>query len=730
MTELYENEYEDEIKKLQDRILKYNNASNSEIIYKAFSLAKEKHRGQKRNSGEDYIIHPLAVANILADLKMDDNTICAGLMHDVLEDTDFTEEQMKNEFGEEITFLVNGVTKLKNLNLKSREEEQAENIRKMVMSMTVDPRVIVIKLSDRLHNMRTLEYKTEIKQKKTALETRDIYVPLAEKLGIYIIKSELEDLCFKYLDKENYYELAEMVNKKRREREEYVDKITEKINELLSDMNIDYEISGRPKSLYSIYKKMINQHIDFDQVYDLTAIRVIVNTIAECYAVLGKIHGEWKPLPNKIKDYIAQPKQNGYKSLHTTVFGYQGEPFEVQIRTKEMHRENEYGIAAHWRYKADGRKNVTNYDRGLNYMREFLEFKESGAEETSNLEFMDTLKKDFLADEIFPRTPKGKIINLPVGSTVVDFAYKVHTDVGNNCIGAKINGRIVQLDSKLQSDDIVSIITSKNSSGPSRDWLTFVKTNQAKTKIKQYFKKHERAKNIEIGKSMIIEDLRKITPSYKKLMKDDWLLQAANKLTFPTIDDMFASVGFGSTPTTQIIPKLKKSFEQEEKENLEIIDLTKKSQKRKKSGVQVRDMEDDDVEIHFAGCCNPVPGDQIVGYITNGKGISVHTRNCPNITNNRHPERLIDVYWENETNDKFSVKIQMIVVNHKGVLFDISKIISNNAINILAISSNSNEDGTAKINLTLEVKDTDQLNNIIAKLKLDRKIISIYRVNG
>jgi len=730
MTTDFDLEYE----KLKEIILENNPKADMDLIKKAYYFGEVNHRGQKRNSGEDYFIHPIAVAKTLSNMKLDDQTICAGLMHDVLEDTSVTYDQMEKEFGHEITFLVDGVTKLKNLNYSSREEKQAENIRKMVMAMSNDVRVVLIKLADRLHNMRTLEYKTREKQVQTATETLEIYVPLAHRLGIYSIKWELEDLCFRYQEPEKYYELAEMVSQKRREREAYINEIIETLTDSLKDSNIDFEISGRPKSLYSIYKKMIRNDIVFEEIYDLTAVRVLVDTIAECYAVLGKVHSLWKPIPNRIKDYIGQPKPNGYRSLHTTVFGEDSRPFEVQIRTRQMHKECEYGVAAHWRYKENNTKE-SDFDNAMEFLRRIMEWQNEGGADSDSKEFMETLKTDFFSREIYVYSPAGEIYSLPIGSCAIDFAYKVHTEVGNKCIGAKVNSSIVPITQKLKTGDVIEILTSKNSAGPSKDWLNIVKSHQAKNKIKQFFKKNGKEENIEQGKNQIIRDIKKHREGYKSLLKDEWVDEISNELGFPTKDEMYAAVGYGRITSEQVIQKLikrEKELEEKEKAINEPIELVNKIENKpstSKGEVRVSDF-DDDIEVKFAKCCTPIPGDPIIGFITKGNGISVHTKSCPNIINNHAPERLIDVYWQNEASDKFPVKIQVAVANSPSVIYDITKMISTVNVNISGINARLNENQEGVIDLTVEVNSLDQLDDVMAKLKSLNTVYSVYRVNN
>lgn len=723
-------DFKKEYEIFEEYIIKNNPKADIKLIKKAYDFGELHHRGQKRNSGEDYYIHPIAVAKKLSEMKLDDQTICAGLMHDVLEDTDVTRDQMAEVFGEEITFLVDGVTKLKNLNYTSREEKQAENIRKMVMAMSNDVRVVLIKLSDRLHNMRTLEYMTRKKQIQIADETLEIYVPLAHRLGIYSLKWELEDLCFRYQEPEKYYELAEMVNVKRREREAYINEIIESLSKSLEGTDIDYEISGRPKSLYSINKKMQRNGIAFEEIYDLTAVRVLVDTIAECYAVLGKVHSLWRPIPNRIKDYIGQPKPNGYRSLHTTVFGDDSRPFEVQIRTRTMHKECEYGVAAHWRYK-ENNNTKSDFDDAMSFLRRIVEWQQEGGKEENNQEFMETLKKDFFSREIYVYSPAGEVYSLPMDSCSIDFAYKIHTEVGNNCVGAKVNGRMVPLTHKLKTGDLVEIITSKNSHGPSRDWLKIVKSNQAKNKIKQFFKRNDKEENIEIGKNAVIKDIKKYREGYKAVLKDEWLDIICKELGYPSEDEMYASIGYGKTNVEQVTQKLLK-FESDEKKKDEEVKPKEINQaeisNNGSSEIRVSDLEED-VEVKFAKCCTPVPGDPIIGFITKGNGISVHVKNCPNIINLKSPERLIDVYWQNSKEDKFPVKIQILTSNAPSVLYDITKMISTVNVNILGINARTDqEQGT--IDLIIEVNNMDQLSDVITKLKSLRTVDNVYRIKN
>ena len=525
------------LEKLISRIEQYNPQADMQLVIKAYNYANEAHEGQVRNSGEKYIVHPVNVALILAELNMDTATIIAGLLHDVIEDTNISYEKIVDEFGKEVADLVDGVTKLKKLQYKTKQENQAENLRKMVLAMANDIRVIIVKLADRLHNMRTLEYMTEEKKKEKALETLEIYAPIAHRLGISKIKSELEDLSLRYLDPDNYYDLVEKVAKKRREREAYIQKIISTLDEKLKEMDISSDINGRPKNFYSIYKKMYNQGKEFEQIFDLTAVRILVDNIKDCYGALGIVHTLWKPLPGRFKDYIAMPKPNMYQSLHTTVIGGEGEIFEVQIRTYEMHKTAEYGIAAHWKYK-EGFSKSDNFDDKLTWLRQLLEWQ---ADLNDPREFMETLKIDFFTDEVFVFTPKGDVINLPDGSTPLDFAYRVHTAVGNNCVGAKVDGRIVPLNYKLKNGNIVEVITAVNGSGPSRDWLKIVKSTQAKNKIKQWFKQKDRDFNVAKGKEMLEKEIKRLGYKAMDILKEEWIKNAASKVSINSIDDLYTS---------------------------------------------------------------------------------------------------------------------------------------------------------------------------------------------
>ncbi len=713
----------------------YPNVDREEIT-KAYLYAEKAHEGQFRNSGEKYFTHPFNVAMILADLHMDTATIIAGLFHDILEDTDITYDEMAAEFGEEVTELVDGVTKLKKLQYKTKQENQAENLRKMVMAMARDIRVIIIKLADRLHNMRTLEYMSDEKKKEKALETLEIYAPLAHRLGISKIKWELEDLSLRYLDPDGYYDLVEKVAKRRREREAYVDEIINDLNDNLDELDIARDISGRPKSFYSIYRKMVYQNKSFEQIFDLTAIRIIVDSVKDCYGVLGIVHTLWKPIPGRFKDYIAMPKPNMYQSLHTTVIGPKGEIFEVQIRTWEMHRTAEYGIAAHWKYK-EGTVQADNFDEKLTWLRQLLEWQK---ELKDPKEFMESLKIDLFTDEVFVFTPRGDVIDLPNGSTPLDFAYRVHTDVGNKCVGAKVDGRIVPLDFKLKNGNIVEVLTSPNSK-PSRDWLKVVKSNQAKTKIRQWFKREEKDLNISTGISMVEKELKKLGFKPADVLKDDWLKEIANRLSLDSVDSLYAALGFGSVNISQVVPKLLENYKLKHRDEYEKVQEGRRKEKRiqeskvKKSPSRSRTDEGvslkgvDNIKVRFAKCCNPVPGDEIVGYITRGRGVSVHRKDCSNIEELAlGGQRFIDVYWDDTEAAAYPAEIQVQSSDTPGLLMEITKEIAESKLTMLSLNARTNKEKLVIINMTLEIKNKEQLQELINSIKRMKGVIDAYRV--
>ncbi|MDX9917525.1 MAG: bifunctional (p)ppGpp synthetase/guanosine-3',5'-bis(diphosphate) 3'-pyrophosphohydrolase [Gudongella sp.] len=714
------------------RIEQYNPNADLHLVIKAFNFADAAHEGQIRNSGEKYFVHPFQVALLLADLNMDTATIIAGLLHDVIEDTNITYEKIKEEFGEEIADLVDGVTKLKKLQYKTKQESQAENLRKMVIAMAKDIRVIIVKLADRLHNMRTLEYMTDEKKKEKAVETLEIYAPIAHRLGISKIKWELEDLSLRYLDPENYYSLVDKVSKRRKEREAYIQQIIDELYSKLDEMSIKSEINGRPKNFYSIYKKMMYQGKAFEQIYDLTAVRILVDNIKDCYGALGIVHTLWKPLPGRFKDYIAMPKPNMYQSLHTTVIGEKGEIFEVQIRTYEMHKTAEYGIAAHWKYK-EGYAKGNNFDEKLTWLRQLLEWQ---TDLNDPKEFMETLKIDFFTDEVFVFTPRGDVINLPDGSTPIDFAYRVHTDVGNKCVGAKVDNRIVPLNYKLKNGDIVEVITSASSSGPSRDWLKLVKSNQAKTKIKQWFKLKERDFNIAKGKESLEKEIKRLGYKPSDILVDDWLKNVASKVSINSIDDLYAAIGYGSITINQVISKLKEiyseHFKPSEKEIVEskIQKAQSKSRGTATHGIIVRDI--DNVKIKFSKCCNPVPGDEIIGFITRGRGVSIHRKDCPNLSTilEGQEERVIDVSWDVEKKSSYSAEIQVRASDRPGLLAEIALRVNDADVGLLSLNARTGKDKTVMISMTLEIHDKEQLNELMKKLRRIGNVFDVYRVTA
>lgn len=719
------------LEKLVAKVEQYNPHADMSLIIKAYSFGDAAHEGQFRNSGEKFFIHPFHVAMILADLSMDTATIVAGLLHDVIEDTDISYEDVVREFSKEIADLVEGVTKLKKLKYKTKQENQAENLRKMVLAMSKDIRVIIVKLADRLHNMRTLEYMIDEKKKEKALETLEIYAPLAHRLGISKIKWELEDLSLRYLEPEKYYNLVEKVSRKRREREAYIQGIIETLNKQLDDMKIHCEISGRPKSFYSIYKKMEIQGKDFEEIFDLTAIRVLVDSIKDCYGVLGIVHTLWKPLPGRFKDYIAMPKPNMYQSLHTTVIGPEGEIFEVQIRTYEMHRTAEYGIAAHWKYK-EGISKAESFDNKLAWLGQLLEWQRDLKDPK---DFMETLKIDFFTDEVFIFTPRGDVINLPEGSTPIDFAYRVHTDIGNSCVGAKINGRIVPLNYQLKNGNIVEIITSVSSGGPSRDWLKIVKSTQAKSKIRQWFKLKDKDSNAIKGKELLEKELKRQGYKANEILRDEWLKSIADKLSINTIEDLYASIGYGNVRINQVITKLKDFYTEYYKTHHEeefLKEQTKKQQEKKKGrgsqGVTIKGV--DNIKVRFAKCCNPVPGDDIVGYVTMGRGVSVHRADCPNVKNSKENDRFLEVEWDVEKKASYSAEIQIRAIDRFGLLAEIALRMNEEGLSVISLNARTNRDRVVLVNMVLEIHDIDQLEGVINKIKKIRNVIDVYRVTS
>lgn len=705
-------------------IEKYMTEEEVAFVMKAYEYAKLMHKDQKRKSGEPYIIHPVNVAIILADLDMDVETIVSALLHDVVEDTPATYDDIKEMFSEDVAKIVDGVTKLNKLNYKSSEAFQAENLRKMILAMNNDIRVIIVKLADRLHNLRTLEYMNEEKRKQKAQETIEIYAPLAGRLGIFKIKWELEDLSLRYLDPEGYYDLVEKINKKRSEREKEINEIIKKISAELDKQDLHYDISGRPKNFYSIYKKMKGKSKSFESIYDLIAVRILVDTVKDCYAVLGIVHSMWKPLPGRFKDYIAMPKPNMYQSLHTTVISDTGEIFEIQIRTYEMHEVAEYGIAAHWKYKG-GKTQGKDVDSKLDWLRQLLEWQKDLKDPK---EFIDTLKIDFFDDEVFVFTPNGDVVDLPEGSTPVDFAYRVHTGVGNTCVGAKVDSRIVPLNYKLKNGNIVEVITQKSSSGPSRDWLKFVKSPRAKQKIKQWFKSKEKDISIEKGKELFDREAKKLGLDTNILDNEKIYQKLAKELSINSISDLFASIGYGNFKEKLVINKILNI-----KNAIENVGLTKNeddylkssSSKKDATGVRIDGLEG--MKIKFAKCCNPVPGDEIIGFVTRGYGVSVHRKDCTNIANYLDSDRCLDAEWDTEASDKFLANVTIRAVDRTGILSEITAMAKEANVGIQSLSAKSNTISDIFIYLTFEVVGKDELDKMIQKLKTINGILDVYR---
>lgn len=691
----------------------------------AYDFSAAAHEGQKRQTGEPYFIHPCAVVNILVDLGFDDvSTLVAAFLHDVLEDTPVTSDELEQKFGKEVLELVEGVTKLDKIKFVSAEDEQAENLRKMFFAMAKDYRVIIIKLADRLHNMRTLDALKPEKQIKIATQSLKIYAPLAGRLGLSFVKCELEDLAMRYLYPDDYYELVEFIKTKSKERQQFIEKICDELKEKLQELGIEGEVNGRQKHLYGIYKKMLKQGKNIEQIYDISAVRVIVNEVQDCYTVLGAIHTMWMPLPGRFKDYIAMPKPNGYQSLHTTVITKFKETFEIQIRTYEMHRIAEYGIAAHWKYK-EGKTGATKIDDQINWLREVMD---TQRESSDSHEFLENIEGNVFTDEVYVFTPKGKVLNLPVGSTTVDFAYAIHSAVGNKCIGAKVNGKIVPLNTVLNTGDIVEILTTNSGKGPSRDWIKFVKTASARTKIRQYFKKEMKEENIKRGKDMLEREAKRRGYNLSELLSTAGLNYIMNRYTLSSIDDLYASVGFGGLTTNQIIVKLIDYFKRDLLSKNPVAEIKTTSTTGKSSsgnGVLIRGY--DDFLVRLSHCCNPVPGDKIVGYVSRGRGVSVHCVDCPNVKN-MEPERLIEAKWDDVISQNFLASLKIYCENKGGILAAVTTIISNMKISITgAFARSDNDTGTAEITVMLEVKSTDQVEDVIKKLKTLPEVIDVHR---
>lgn len=723
------------------RIEQYNPDADLKLLIKAYNYASSAHENQYRKSGEKYIIHPVEVAKILAELELDVDTIAAGLLHDVIEDTDVTFEEIEREFNLDIAMLTDGVTKLGKLEYKSKEETQAENMRKMFLAMGKDIRVVLIKLADRLHNMRTLKHMSPEKAIEKSLETIEIYAPIANRLGISKIKLEMEDLALRYLDPEGYYDLVEKIARKKAERDEYIQRVIYEIKMKLDDSSIMADITGRAKHFYSIYKKMKSQNKEFDEIFDLMAVRVLVENVKDCYASLGLVHTIWRPIPGRFKDYIAMPKPNMYQSLHTTVIGPDGEPLEIQIRTLDMHRTAEFGIAAHWKYK-EGKINqeASGMESKLQWLRQMMEWQK---EVSDPKEFMDSLKIDLFTTEVYVFTPKGEVIELPAGSIPLDFAYKVHSDVGNKCVGAKINGKIVPMTYTLQNGDLIEILTSSNSNGPSRDWLNMVKSSHAKSKIRQWFKKERREENIQKGRELLEREVKRQGYSQSEILKHRYLSPIMKSLSLTNDEDFYAAIGYGGITLSQVIPKLKEKYELENKDkekdkdlkvkktsSPELIVTSKKTPSHDYKGVYVKGI--DNLLIRFAKCCNPLPGDDIVGYVTKGRGVSIHRADCDNIDiNSETPsDKLVEVGWDKNYNNLKSFEVEILIQanDRRGLFVDVSRVLADEKIQVNSINARNNKDGLVNMNTIIVVASKDQLKSVKNKIKRIEGVISVNRL--
>jgi len=731
-------------KELINSVLKYHPSTDISMIEKAYKVASEAHEGQKRKSGEPYIIHPLCVAIILADLELDKETIVAGLLHDAVEDTWMTYEEVEKEFGSEVALLVDGVTKLGQLSYSAdKVEVQAENLRKMFLAMAKDIRVILIKLADRLHNMRTLQYMRPEKQQEKARETMDIYAPIAMRLGISKIKVELDDLSLKYLKPDVYYDLVHKVALRKSEREQFVGAIVKEVKKHMDDANIKAQVDGRVKHFFSIYKKMVNQDKTIDQIYDLFAVRILVDTVKDCYAALGVIHEMYKPIPGRFKDYIAMPKPNMYQSLHTTLIGPNGQPFEIQIRTYEMHRTAEYGIAAHWKYKesSDGKAPVgKSEEEKLNWLRQILEWQRDMSD---NKEFMSLLKNDLdlFADSVYCFTPQGDVKTLPSGSTPVDFAYSVHSAVGNKMVGARVNGKLVPIEYEIKNGDRIEIITSQNSQGPSRDWLKLVKSTQAKNKINQWFKKELKEDNILKGKEMLAQYARTKGFKIANYTKTQYLEAVLRKYGFRDWDSVLAAIGHGGLKEGQVFNKLVEAYDKENKKNLtdeQVLEAASETQEKlhiakSKSGIVVKGIHD--VAVRFSKCCNPIPGDEIVGFVTRGRGITIHRTDCVNVLNMSETDRtrLIEAEWQQpdtKEKEKYTAEIQVYANNRTGLLVDLSKIFTERKIDLRSINSRTSKQEKATISMSFEIGSKEELRSLIEKIRQVESVIDVERTTG
>ena len=722
---------EEAYNRLIEMIKSYQPDETCENIRKAYELADEAHKEQKRVNGDPYILHPLAVAEILADMEIDTTTITASLLHDVVEDTEYMLEDIERIFGKEVAFLVDGVTKLNRLDYRTKEDQQVNSMRKMFLAMAKDIRVVVIKLADRLHNMRTLKYMRSEKQKRIAQETLEIYAPLAHRLGIFNIKWELEDLSFRYMEPDKYYDLVDQMKEKRKVREEIVNEAIDVLKKTLTESSISFEINGRPKHFYSIYKKMKKDNRDLSQIYDLYAIRVIVDTGQDCYGVLGIVHSLWKPLPYRFKDYIAMPKPNNYQSLHTTVIGTRGQPVEIQIRTWDMHHIAEYGVAAHWRYK-EGRasQKATGFDEKMGWLRNLLEW-----QDTSNpQEFVNALKLDAFSDEVFVFTPRGDVIDLPQGAIPIDFAYRIHTDVGHRCVGAKVNGKIVPLDYALKNGDIVEVITSKTGK-PSLDWLKIVGSSESRSKIRNWFKKENREENIEKGSVALEKECKRLGHDWKLVSHSGRIAKVAKQMNAGTEDDLLAAVGYGGFAVNTVLIKLlelhkeldRVDDEQNEKSLIEKL-KPRKASGHNHSGVLVKG--ESGLLVRLSKCCSPVPGDPIIGFVTRGRGVSVHRADCPNVRLDEDVDRLIDVEWDYGMSESFEVNMEISAYDRTGMIADIMAALAEMKISITSINAKVSETKSVTIHLGISIKDLAQFEFVATKIRRLKDVYKVQRFTG
>ena len=716
------------------KVVRANNPNaDAVLIEEAYEYARALHEGQYRKSGEPYIIHPVSVAIILADLGMDDNAIVAGLLHDVVEDTDCSSLDLERKFNKEVAFLVEGVTKLDKIQCNSKEERQLESYRKMFIAMAQDVRVIIIKLADRVHNMRTMSFQSPEKQKSIARETLEIYSPLADRLGIIRLKWELEDLSLRYLEPEIYYDLVERISMKRQERLEYIDEVIRDLKIEMNAVHLNYEIAGRPKHFYSIYRKMVTKHKELDEIYDLIAIRVLVNTVQDCYVVLGLVHSLWKPVPGRIKDYIAMPKANLYQSLHTTVIGPRGERFEIQIRTFEMHQIAEYGVAAHWLYKQNGGSEQTTDANQLDWLQKLKELQQDSVD---SKEFLDNIKLELFSDTVFVFSPASEVYELPTGSTPLDFAYRVHTEIGNQCVGAKVNGKIVPFDYCLQTGDTVEILRSKNSRGPNSNWIKLVKTPQAKNKIRAWLKKNKREENLKQGRDTFERYVKNHHSAAEPvLLNADNLNRMCNKLGYKSVEDLYVGIGVGGVSPMVIVNRMKEEFkkdiadlvpQEEETNENEMTATSRKQHKKNIGGITIHGL--DDVGVKFANCCKPVPGDPIVGYITRGSGITVHHQECKNIQSlsEQDKERLIEVNWEGFENSLYEVQIFVEALDRPKITPDVMALINDSHVHIVSITSRVKEH-MALMEITVEVSDLTELNIVMEKINAIPDVFTVHR---